>query len=133
MNDSEFEQLLERKYAQVVFKALLDAEGHSYAFNDLQKEVNAIVDDDSRGTRETIFNGKYTSTSLGSLLSSAKDAGIVEKYLNNNGQIRWRLRRSQLSQSNVDEIRFRTSQDIVHTDLASVDYYQQRHADPALL
>jgi len=43
MNDSEFERLLQRKYAQVVLKALLDAEGNRYAFSALLAEVNAII------------------------------------------------------------------------------------------
>ena len=52
MDETEFEQLLHRRYAQVVLKVLLDAEGHSYAFSALREEVHTITSDDSRGATE---------------------------------------------------------------------------------
>lgn len=54
MDDTEFERLLKQKYAQIVLKALLDAEGYSYAFSALRDEVNTIIVDDSRGSKETV-------------------------------------------------------------------------------
>lgn len=122
MDDNEFERLLQRKYAQIVLKVLLDAEEHSYAFSALRDEVNAISMDDSRGATETIRRGTYSPASLNSLLSAAKEIGIVVKYLNNNDKIRWRLRPSKLSQSQIAEIRSRNRSSKAHTDLSGIEY-----------
>jgi len=132
MNDGEIERLLTRKYAQVVFNAMLDAEGNSCAFSALREEVNTVVTDDSRGAREMIYDGEYSPASLSSLLSAAKDTGIVVKYLNDDGQVRWRLRPSQLSQSQINRIRTKNSQTTAHADTSSVEHYQQRHTDSAV-
>lgn len=121
MDNNEFEQLLQRKYAQIVLKVLLDAEGHSYAFSALRDEINAISMDDSRGATETTRRGTYSPASLNSLLSAAKEAGIVVKHLNNNDKIRWRLCPSKLSQSQIAEIRSRNSSSKTHTDLAGIE------------
>ena len=130
MNDSEFERLLKRKYAQVVLKALLDAEGNRYAFSALRAEVNAIIADDSRGAKELKPESEeYSSASLSSLLSDAKKANLVIQYLNDDGKIRWRLRPSELSPSQVDQIRSRTGSNTVHADTASIDLYPTRHTD----
>lgn len=122
MDDTEFEQLLNRKYAQIVLKVLLDAEDHSYAFSALRDEVNAIVVDDSRGASELYHEREYSPASLSSLLSAAEDAGIVSQYLD-AGEKRWRLHPSQLSQFQVNRIRSTNSSDTSHADTASVDYY----------
>ena len=121
MEDSEFERLLERKYAQIVLKVLLDAEGHSCAFGALRDEVNAISKDDSRGAKETIRRGEYSPASLNSLLSAAMEAGIVTKILNNDGEIRWQLRPSQLSRSQIAEIRSKNNPNTLHTDLSGIE------------
>ncbi|MDB2247410.1 hypothetical protein [Halorubrum ezzemoulense] len=120
MDDSEFEQLLSRKHAQVVLKVLLDAEDHSYAFNALRDEVNAIITDDSRGAREIRGREEYSPASLSSLLSTAQDAGIVSQYLS-DGKKRWRLHPSQLSKFQVNRIRSKNSTDSAHIDAAHVD------------
>ena len=122
MNDSEFERLLQRKYAQIVLKVLLDAEGHSCAFSALREEVTTISKDDSRGATETIRRGEYSLASLNSLLLTAKEAGIVTKILNNDDERRWKLRPSQLSQSQIAEIRSRNRSNKVHTDLSGIDF-----------
>ena len=129
MNENEFDQLLKQKYAQVVLKALLEADGYSCAFSALREEVNAITTDDSRGAKETIQGSEYSPASLSSLLSAAKDAGIVDQYLTDDGQIRWRLRPSELSRSQINEIKARTHQSRSHTDTSSVDLYQKRHTE----
>jgi DNA-binding transcriptional ArsR family regulator len=129
MDDIEFERLLKQKYAQIVLKALLDAEGYSYAFSALRDEVNTIIVDDSRGSKETVREGEYSPASLSSLLSAAKEAGIVTKYLNDDGKVRWRLCPSRLSQSQIDEIRSRNSTNRTHTDISSLDHYSERHTD----
>lgn len=122
MNDSELEQLLNRKYAQIVLKALLDSEDYSYAFSALRNEVNAIVADDSRGARETAGKEEYSPASLISVLSAAQDAGIVSQYLD-DGKKRWRLHPSQLSQSQINRIEFKNSTDRAHADTANVEHY----------
>ncbi len=122
MDDTEFERLLNRKYAQIVLKVLLDAEDHSYAFSALRDEVNAIVVDDSRGARETAGRGEYSPASLSSMLSAAQDAGLVDQYLD-EGEKRWRLRPSQLSQFQINRIQSKNSSDGSHADTASVDIY----------
>lgn len=129
MDDDEFEQLLEQKYAQIVLNVLLDSDEHCAAFSDLRDEVNAIASDNSRGAVEGLHDGEYAPASLNSFLSDAKQAGIVERYLNENGQKRWRLRPSQLSQSQIDEIRDRNSSGTVHSDSAHFDYYRDTHTD----
>jgi hypothetical protein len=129
MDDGEFARLLEQKYAQIVLKVLLDADGHSCAFSTLRDEVNAIVTDDSRGAEEIVTDGEYSSASLSSVLSAAKGAGIVEQYLNENGQKRWRIRPSELSQSQIDEIRSRTHSGTQHMDTPSHDNYGGGHTD----
>jgi hypothetical protein len=129
MDDSEFERLLKKKYAQVVLKALLDADGYSCAFSALREKVNVITADDSRGAKETNQGSEYFPASLSSLLSTAKDAGIVDQDLTDDGQIRWQLRPSQLSQTQKDEIRSRNRPNKIHTDTSSVDFYQYRHTD----
>jgi len=129
MDDSEFERLLKKKYAQVVLKALLDADGYSCAFSALREKVDAITADDSRGAKETNKGSEYSPASLSSLLSAAKDAGIVDQDLTDDGQIRWQLCSSQLSQTQIDEIRSRNRPNKVHTDTSSVDLYQYRYTD----
>lgn len=129
MDDSEFEQLLKRKNAQVVLKALLDAEDHNYAFSALREEVNAIIADDSRGAKETSPEVEYSPASLSSLLSTAKEADIVDQYLTDDGQVRWRLRPSQLSRSQIDEIQSRNSSEKAHADTSSIDLHYPRHTD----
>ena len=129
IDDTEFERLLNRKYAQVVLKALLDAEGYSYAFSALRDEVNTIIADDSRGSKETAQKGEYSPASLSSLLSAAEDAGIVAKYFNEDGKVRWRLCPSRLSHSQIDEIRSRNSTNKIHADTSSLDFYRQKHTD----
>ena len=129
MDDTEFEQLLERKYAQVVLRTLLDAEGHNYAFNALLEEVNTIVADDSRGPTEMFREGKYSPASLNSLLSDAKNAGITDQYLDEDGNVRWRLCTSQLSQSQINKIRSKTNPSVIHGDSASMNYYSGSHTD----
>ena len=121
MDDTEFEQLLNRKYAQIVLKVLLDAEDHSYAFSALRDEVNAIVADDSRGAKETAGKEEYSPASLSSVLSAAQDAGIVSQYLD-NGKKRWRLRPSQLSQFQINRIRDKNSIDGSHAETAFVEH-----------
>lgn len=123
MNDAEFEQLLKRKYAQVVLRTLLDAEGHNYAFSALREEINTIVGDDSRGANELVREGKYSPASLSSLLSAAKEADIAVQYLDEDGNARWQLCPSQLSQSQINKIRSRTSPNKAHADTASIDHY----------
>lgn len=123
MDDTEFEQLLNRKYAQIVLKVLLDAEDHSYAFSALRDEVNAIVADDSRGAKETARKEEYSPASLSSVLSAAQDAGIVNQYLG-NGKKRWQLRPSQLSQFQINRIRDKNSTDGSHADTAFVEHDQ---------
>jgi len=129
MDDTEFERLLNQKYAQVVLKVLLDADEYSYAFSALRDEVNTIIADDSRGSKETVQEGEYSPASLNSLLSAAKDAGIVAKHLNEDGKVRWKLCPSQLSQSQIDEIRSRNSTNKIHADTSSLDFYRQKHTD----
>lgn len=129
MNDSGFEQLLNQKYAQVVLKALLDAEGNSYAFTALRDEVNTIIADDSRGATEVGQKGEYSPASLSSLLSAAKDTGLVDQYLNEDGKVRWRLCPTQLSQSQIDEIRSRNSTNKIHADTSSHEIYRSSHTD----
>jgi len=131
MDETEFEQLLDRRYAQVVLKVLLDAEGHSYAFSALREEVNTITSDDSRGATEMSQKGEYSPAPLSSLLSAAKDTGLVDQYLNDDGKVRWRLCSAQLSQSQIDEIRSKNSTNKAHTDTSSHDIYQQSHTDSA--
>jgi DNA-binding transcriptional ArsR family regulator len=129
MDDTKFARLLERKYAQLVRKEFLDAEGYSYAFSALRDEVNSIIVDDSRGSKEPIREGEYSPASLNSLLSAAKEAGIVTKYLNEDGKVRWRLRPSRLSRSQIDEIRSRNSTNKTHIDHSGFDHYRKRHTD----
>lgn len=131
MDETEFEHLLHRRYAQVVLKVLLDAEGHSYAFSALREEVNSITSDDSRGATEMSQKGEYSPASLTSLLSAAKDTGLVDQYLNDDGKVRWRLCPTQLSQSQIDEIRSKNSTNKAHTDTSSHDIYQQSYTDSA--
>ena len=122
MDDTEFEKLLDRKYAQIVLKVLLDAEDQGYAFSALRDEVNAIVADDSRGTTELGCEGEYSPASLSSLLSAAQDAGIVSQFLK-DGKKRWRLHPSQLSQFQINRINAKYSPDGPHADSASYNYY----------
>jgi hypothetical protein len=129
MDDDGFARLLEHKYAQIVLNVLLEADGYSSAFSFLRNEVNAIVTDDSRGAEEIVTDGEYSSASLSSVLSTAKEAGIVEQYLNENGQKRWRIRPSELSQSQIDEIRSRNHSETRHMDTSSHDHYGGDHTD----
>jgi hypothetical protein len=129
MNDTEFKRLLKRRYAHVVMKVLLETEGGSCAFCALRDEVNSIVADDSRGAKENSEEGYYSPASLSSLLSAAKDTGIVTQYLNEDGQVRWRLSPDQLSQSQIDEIRSRNSASKIHMDTASQEFYFHQHTD----
>ncbi|MFC5133579.1 hypothetical protein GJ633_00575 [Halorubrum sp. CBA1125] len=114
---------MEYKYAQVVLKVLLNAEDHSCAFNQLRDEVNAITADDSYGAEEIIEGGEYSTASLSSLLSAAEDAGIVNHKLDNEGNKRWELCTSSLSQFQKNRIRDRNSPDVSHADTANVDHY----------
>lgn len=123
MDDTEFEKLLNRKYAQVVLKVLLDAEDHSYAFSALRDEINSFVIDDSRGARETAWEGEYSPASLSSVLSAAQDAGIVSQYLD-DGKKRWRLHPSQLSQFQINRIRSKNSPEVPHADTANLEINQ---------
>ena len=127
MDDTEFERLLKQKYAQIVLKVLLDAPGNSYAFTALREEVNAIIVDDSRGAKEWGRDGEYSPASLNSVLSQAKDAGIVTQSLNGNGEKRWRLCASKLSRSQIAKLRSRNTG--VHTDTSSLDLPHQEHTD----
>ncbi len=129
MDDTEFEQLLKQKYAQIVLKELLDAPGNSYAFTALREKVNTIIVDDSRGAKEWGRDGEYSPASLNSVLSQAKDAGIVTQYLNSKGEKRWRLHPTRLSQSQIDEIRSKNSQNTTHLDTSHYDTYGQSHTD----
>jgi hypothetical protein len=128
MDDPEFERLLKQKYAQIVLKELLDAPGNSYAFTALREEVNAIIVDDSRGAKEWGRDGEYSPASLNSLLLEAKDAGIVSQCLNDEGEKRWRLHPTRLSQSQIKEIRSKNSSNIRHRDTSHHDSYDD-HTD----
>lgn len=129
MDDTEFERLLEKKYAQIVLNELLDAPGNSYAFTALREEVNAIILDDTRGAKEWGRDGEYSPASLTSVLTQAKEAGIVTQYLNGKGEKRWRLHPTRLSQSQIDEIRSKNSSNTTHRDTSHYDSYGQRHTD----
>jgi len=129
MDDAEFERLLKQKYAQIVLKELLDAPGNSYAFTALREKVNTIIVDDSRGAKEWGRDGEYSTASLNSVLSQAKDAGIVTQSLNGNGEKRWRLHPTRLSQSQIDEIRSKNSSNTTHRDTSHHDTYGQPHTD----
>lgn len=128
MDDNDFEKLLSRKYAQVVLYILLNAEDYSCSFSMLRDEVDAIISDDSRGTKETYKQGQYSTQTLDSVLKEAKSVGIASKYLD-DGKKRWRLHPSQLSESQINKIRERNSPDRVHTDTDSVDFYFDSHTD----
>lgn len=132
MDNTEFERLLKQKYAQIVLKELLDAPGNSYAFTALREKVNTIIVDDSWGAKEWGRDGEYSPASLNSVLSQAKDAGIVTQCLNGNGEKRWRLHPTRLSQSQIDEIRSRNSSNTTHRDTSHYDTYGQRHTDSSL-
>jgi DNA-binding HxlR family transcriptional regulator len=127
MDDTKLERLLNQKYAQVVLEVLLDAEGGSYAFSALRDEVNAVVADDSRGAKETVQDGEYSPASLSSILSEAEDAGVVTRFLNGDGEKRWRLCASKLSRSQIAKLRSRNTG--VHTDTSSLDLHHQGHID----
>ena len=129
MDDTEFNRILQRTYAQVVLNALLDAQGYCYAFSELRDEVNAIITDDSRGAKELNRSGMYSPASLNSLLSAAENANLITHYLSDDGQKRWKLCRSQLSQSQIDTIRSRNSTHLHHDDSARVDLRAQAHTD----
>lgn len=128
MTGNEFKELSNQKYAQIVLKVLLDAEDQGYAFSALHDEVNAIVRDESRGATELTAEGEYSTASLSSVLKAAEDAEIVERYLA-DGEKRWRLRSSQLSPSQRNNIRSRNSPGTTHADTAAVEHYGSSHAD----
>jgi len=129
MDDAEFERLLKQKYAQIVLKELLDAPGNSYAFTALREKVNTIIVADSCGAKEWGRDGEYSPASLNSVLSQAKDAGIVTQYLNGEGEKRWRLYPTRLSQSQIDEIRSKNSSNTIHRDTSFYDDYGSGHTD----
>jgi hypothetical protein len=129
MDDTEFERLLKHKYAQIVLKELLDAPENSYSFTALRQKVNTIIMDDSRGAKEWGRDGEYSSASLNSVLSHAKDAGIVTQCLNGNGEKQWRLHPTRLSQSQIDDIQSKNSSNTTHRDTSHHDSYRQRHTD----
>ena len=131
MNDTEFEQILRRKYAQIVLNELLNAEENGYTFSALRKEVNAIAADDSRGAKEASHEEDYSPASLSSLLSVAEDAGIAEHYLH-DGKKRWRICLGQLSSSQINRIRSRNSTTKTHMDSSRRDYYGSNHTDSSL-
>ncbi|MFB6185245.1 MAG: hypothetical protein ABEI86_00045 [Halobacteriaceae archaeon] len=98
---------------------MLDSDRH-LSFSEIRSEVNAIVANDSRGASETIRRGEYSPAALSSLLSAAKDADIVAHELV-DGEKRWRLRQSELSQIQINRIESENRADKVHTDLAGID------------
>jgi hypothetical protein len=128
MNDTKLKPVLDQKYGQIVLDLLLDAGDQGYAFSALLNEVNAIVGNESRGATELTDEGEYSSRSLNSVLDTAEDAGIVERYLA-DGEKRWRLRPSQLSSSQRNNIRSRNSSGTTHADTAAVEHYGSSHAD----
>ncbi|WP_178915423.1 hypothetical protein [Natronomonas gomsonensis] len=129
MDETEFERLLKKKYAQIVLNELLDAPENSYAFTALREKVNTIVADDSVGAKELGRDEEYSPATLSLTLSQAEEAGIVTHYLNDNGEKRWRLHPTRLSQSQIDEIRSKNSSNTIHMDTPHHDGYGQRHTD----
>lgn len=122
VTEAAFEELLTRKHAQRVLFALLQADDHTLSFEELREKVNSMIETSSGYADERAPEAEYSSSTLGSVLDAAEQAEVVEHVLV-DGSKRWRLRKGELSRSQIRDLRGRNAGDITHLDTASVDSY----------
>jgi DNA-binding HxlR family transcriptional regulator len=124
MVDKEaFNDLLEKKYAQIVLYILLKTENHTMGFTELKNKTNGMAKNPSKGATElgSPRETDFSSRTLDEILSKAEEIGVCKRVVPDDSK-EWKLLVDNLSkfQYNLIESKNRPSEN--HIDTASKDW-----------